>query len=64
MAAEECDERWVETIVVRLDRDDSNLLATMVNAERIPKSELVRRALRTYATLNSELGPEPTVAAS
>jgi hypothetical protein len=64
MTAEELDERWVETVVVRLDRDDSNLLALLSDTERIPKTELVRRALRTYATLHSDLASQPSAAAS
>lgn len=38
-----------ETVSVRLEGDDVQTLAALVEVERLSKSDVIRRALRSYA---------------
>jgi hypothetical protein len=38
-----------ETVSLRLDAEDSQMLADLVKAEKLSKSDVIRRAIRAYA---------------
>ena len=49
---------WVSVTQLRLDADDSELLERCAAAEKLPKVEILRRALRHFARQTLPSGPE------
>lgn len=47
-----------ETVSLRLDSEDSKILADLVAAEKLSKSDVIRRAIRAYAERLGVLRPK------
>jgi hypothetical protein len=58
-------EGWAGTCVVKLDREDWELLEQTARTEKLPKTEILRRGLRKYAqALDAQEPQEPQPAAA
>jgi len=53
---------WASVTNVKLDAEDTALLDRCVEAEKLPKSEILRRALRAFAKQTLEPASAPAAA--
>lgn len=53
--------KWATEVRVQLDADDASLLDAVTNLEKLPRTEMLRRALRAYARAH---GIAPNTSAS
>jgi hypothetical protein len=59
------EDTWAGTVVVKLDQTDLTTLEKAAETEKLPKTEILRRALRRYAAeLDSQGTPEPQPASA
>jgi hypothetical protein len=54
------EDTWAGTVVVKLDQSDLTTLEKAAETEKLPKTEILRRALRRYAAdLDATGTPQP-----
>jgi hypothetical protein len=59
------EDTWAGTVVVKLDQSDLDTLERASEYEKLPKTEILRRALRRYAAeLNDQGPPQPQPASA